>query len=294
MSFIKKSSNFAQQKSNNIMLVNAKTKISHLIKHDKKAIDAIASINPHFRKLKNPILRKLLAPRVNVSDAARIGGVTANEFLHKLSLYGFDIEFNKDECDTDNTPCEKECKDNIKCINIMKRTNIVELDVRPILEGGVDPFEAIMGKLKQMSDDQTLLIINTFEPVPLLNILKKKGYDFEVERPEPGIVHTYMKKADTFSRDDVITDVESANDNKFDLIEKKYAGQMKEVDVRDLEMPMPMVTILEELEHIDSSNALYVHHKKLPQYLLPEIADRGYSYVHKDIDENNLKLIIYK
>ena len=35
----------------------------------------------------------------------------------------------------------------------MERSNIVELDVRPILEGGVDPFEAIMGKLKQMNDD---------------------------------------------------------------------------------------------------------------------------------------------
>ena len=294
MSFIKKISNFASLKKLFVMLVTAKTKISHLIKHDKNAIDVIASINPLFRKLKNPILRRLLAPRVNISEAANIGGVTANEFLHKLSLYGFDVEFNKNECDTDNTPCEKECKDNIKCINRMERKNIVELDVRPILEGGVDPFEAIMGKLKQISNEQTLLIINTFEPVPLLNILKKKGYDFEVERPEPGVVHTYMKKADTFSRDDIATDVKSVGDNKFDLIEKKYEGRMKEVDVRDLEMPMPMVTILEELEHIDSTNALYVHHKKLPQYLLPEIADRGYSYVHKDIDENNLKLIIYK
>ena len=275
------------------MLVTAKTKISHLIKSNKDAIDIIASINPHFKKLKNPILRRLLAPRVNVSEAARIGGVSVNDFLQKLYMHGFEVELNEIE-NTFSEDVNIESNDKNKNLDIMKRTNIVELDVRPILDGGVDPFEAIMGKLKQMSDDQTLLIINTFEPVPLLNILKSKGYEYEVERPESGIVHTYMKKA-------VVEEISESNDeatigseSTFEQIETKYSGQMKEVDVRDLEMPMPMVTILEELENIDASNALYVHHKKLPQYLLPEIADRGYSYVHKDIDANNLKLIIYK
>ncbi len=52
----------------------------------------------------------------------------------------------------------------------MEKSKIIELDVRPILAKGVDPFEAIMAELKKMNDDQTLLVINTFEPVPLLNI----------------------------------------------------------------------------------------------------------------------------
>ncbi len=271
------------------MLVNAKTKISHLIKYDKKAIDVIASINPLFRKLKNPILRKLLAPRVNVADAASIGGVSVNDFLQKLYLHGFEVDLNEI-----NAEQESELIEEIVNLNVMERKNIVEFDVRPILEGGVDPFEAIMSRLKQMNDDQTLLIINTFEPVPLLNILKRKGYKYEVERPEQGIVHTYMRKAESEVIDE--SPETSTQDNKltFENVQEKYAGKMTEVDVRDLEMPMPMVTILEELENIDGSNALYVHHKKLPQYLLPEIKERGYSYIHKDIDEDNLKLIIYK
>ena len=177
----------------------------------------------------------------------------------------------------------------------MERTNIVDFDVRPILEGGVDPFEAIMGKLKEMNDDQTLLIINTFEPVPLLNILKTKGYEYEVERPEDGVVHTYLKKV--VDNNEVFDIAESSKmhvELTYEQVEAKYTGNMKEIDVRDLEMPMPMVTILEEVESINGSNALYVHHNKLPQYLLPELSDRGYNYVHKEIDTDNLKLIIYK
>jgi len=177
----------------------------------------------------------------------------------------------------------------------MERTNIVEFDVRPSLAGGVDPFEAIMGKLKEMNDDQTLLIINTFEPVPLLNILKTKGYEYEVERPVDGEVHTYLKKIDASASVDTSREVDIAsNELTYSQVETRFKGRMIEIDVRDLEMPLPMVTILEEVEKIDASNALYVHHKKLPQYLLPELTDRGYNFVHKEIDADNLKLIIYR
>ncbi len=176
----------------------------------------------------------------------------------------------------------------------MERTEIVELDVRPILKGGVDPFETIMGKLKVMNDNQTLLIINSFEPIPLLNIIKNKGYEYEVERPEEGVVYAYLKKSEPDKVTENKTFPITKKQQTFEEVEEMYAGKMKEIDVRDLEMPLPMVTILEELETLTDSVALYVHHKRLPQYLLPELNDRGYNYVHKDIEENNIKLIIYK
>lgn len=177
----------------------------------------------------------------------------------------------------------------------MEKSKIVELDVRPILAKGVDPFEAIMAELKKMNDDQTLLVINTFEPVPLLNILKNKGYEYKVERPEEGAVYTYLTKVSAENENPQTAESASSKSKlTFEQIEAKYAQNMNEIDVRDLEMPLPMVTILEEIEKTPDSKALFVHHKKLPQYLLPELADRGYNYVHKVIDEDNLKLIIYR
>lgn len=273
------------------MIITGKTKVSQLIKYDKKAIDVIATINPHFRKLKNPVLRRLLAPRVSIADAARIGGITVAEFLRKLQQNGFEVDISMADNNRDQQSESKEIK--VKP-NIMERSNIVELDVRPILKGGVDPFKIIMEKLKELDDEQTLLVINSFEPVPLLNILKNKGYEYEVERPEAGVIHAYLKKSGKVENDS--TNLSSSPDIEmtFEQVEKKYAGQMKEIDVRDLEMPLPMVTILEELENLTGVTALYVHHKKLPQYLLPELNDRGYNYVHKEVDDNNLKLIIYK
>jgi len=175
----------------------------------------------------------------------------------------------------------------------MNNLETVILDVRPILDGGVDPFKEIMKTLEGMNDEQQLLIINTFEPIPLLNILKDKGYNYETTRPEDGVVHTLLYKVEN----KVETPKAAKADKKewsFEDAENHFKGQMVEVDVRELEMPMPMVTILEEVENISDTNALFVHHKKLPQYLIPELENRGFIFVSNEIDEQNIKLIIFK
>ena len=169
----------------NKVIITKDTKISTLINENEASIDAIATVNKNFSKLRNPFLRKMLASRVSISDAAKIGDTTADEILQKLVSIGFEIEKSEESNLTD---------DNKKPTINMTRNKIVELDARPILAGGVDPFKQIMEKLKLMKADETLLIINTFEPVPLLNVLRSKGYEYEVERPEPGIVHTYLTK----------------------------------------------------------------------------------------------------
>ncbi len=268
------------------MIITARTKISKIIKYDKKAIDVIASINRHFRKLKNPILSKILASRVNVADAAKIGGVSTEEFLKKLQENGYEVEFNQEE---------KKVSQEKKTNTIMEKKNIVTLDVRPLLSGGVDPFDEIMKTIKGMKEDETLLIINTFEPVPLLNILQKRGYIYQTERPEPGIVHCYLQKAgSTTPTANVVTEVGGKETEDFESIENRFKGKLTEIDVREMEMPMPMVATLEALEKLNEGEALYVHHKRLPRFLLPELENRGFKLVKKPIDDNNLKLIIFK
>ena len=266
------------------MIINSETRISKLIEVNRDTIDVISSINKHFSKLKNPILRKTLASRVTISDAARIGGVTVELMLEKLQSIGFETS------EQVNIELNKKNKTN-NYIEMRKET-IIELDVRPILAKGIDPFKSIMAELEKMADGNTLMIINTFEPIPLLNILKTKGYSYETERPENGVVHTYLEK----TGEEKVSEMEASPTKglNFEDIELKYQGKMTEVDVRHLEMPLPMVTILEEIENVAEGNALYVHHKKLPQYLIPELEERKFCWVSKEIDDSNLKLIIFK
>ena len=271
------------------MVISSKTKISKLIEHNPETIDVISEINKHFRKLKNPFLRKALAPRVTIAEAAKIGGVPVCILIDKLKNIGFETN---DDCGCETISPKEKYRLTDKKIN-MKKEKVVELDVRPSLAKGIDPFNEIMSKLKEMNDNETLKIINTFEPIPLLNILKEKGYVYETERPEQGIVHTYLEKAEQKTEKEPEINEDKA-ELIFEDIEKRYSGKMKEVDVRNLEMPLPMVTILEEVEKLNEGEALYVHHKRLPQYLLPELENRGFKWVSREEDGDNVKLIIFK
>ncbi len=264
-------------------MITQNTKISKVLKLNEKAIDAIASVNSNLKKLQNPVLRKLFASRVSIKDAAKISGTSVNEILRRLESIGCSVEYTQTEEVFNIEPKKRH----------MNKDKLITLDVRPILEKGVDPFHAIDDSLKKMEDDEILLIINTFEPVPLINKIKEDGYICDVERTDSNTVYTYVKKSGQVKNEKANTE---GNDSEFSFeeLQEKFKDKLIVKDVRDLEMPMPMVTILESIEQLKDNEALFVHHKRLPQYLLPELESRGWSHANKEIDENNMKFIIYK
>ena len=270
------------------MNFNKNTRISTLIKENKQTIDVIASINKNFLKLKNPILRRVLAPRVSVSDAAKVGGVGIEVLIKKLEEIGFEFEGVKSQKDksqgkiTDSLSVPKEIK------------NLVQLDVRPTLDSGEDPFDIIMKAIKVLKDDETLQIINTFEPIPLIRKLESKGYESRTVRPEDGIVHTFFKKNTGKWVDNELEEKVKENPKSFDEQLALFGDNIKKIDVKDLEMPEPMVVILKEVETLKKGQALYVDHKKIPQFLLPELEQRGFEILFKEIDCNQTMLLIYK
>src|SRR5688572_28314659 len=134
------------------MVISPQTKISVILKANPKAVDAIASINPHFEKLRNHILRKILASRVTIADAARIGNASVATFFEKLEPLGFVTE-NGNVSDTKTAaPGLVEKKEKPADMP----TEMVELDVREALESGNDPFNEIMDGVKNLLPNQAL------------------------------------------------------------------------------------------------------------------------------------------
>lgn len=172
----------------------------------------------------------------------------------------------------------------------MDKSNVLSFDVRELLANGTDPFNEIMEKIKLLAKNQTLEIINSFEPIPLINVLKSKGFDSDVVR-KGDLVHTYFQKVEEvdLKKTDVST---CTNENTFDEVYKTYIGKMEYVDVRHLEMPEPMTTILEKLESLPVGFCLLVDHKKVPQFLLPELKERNFNIFYNKIDKNNIQLLI--
>ena len=106
------------------------------------------------------------------------------------------------------------------------------------------------------------------------------------------MVHAYFYK-----RPDVNTEVRVEVKDvavAWNDIAEKYKEDMVEIDVRNLEMPQPMHKILEALEVLPEGKALFVHHKKIPVFLLPELADRKFEYRLNEKGEGNIEMIIFR
>jgi len=264
------------------MLVTKDTKIAKILKENSDAIETIASINKHFLKLKNPILRKVLASRVSIKEAAKIGNVSINEFLKRLEGIGFKVSYEND------TTILQEKTPKIDSTKL----ELTTLDVRPTIESGADPFKEIMQAVKKLKKGETLKIINVFEPIPLIKILSDKGYKTWTDKIYDNEFHTYFTKEAASSKE--VIENTPIKEGSFDEALTSFGANLKEIEVRHLEMPEPMVTILAELETLPKNYALLVNHKKVPQFLLPELKKRNYQWLSKEIEPGYTLLLIFK
>jgi predicted ArsR family transcriptional regulator/uncharacterized protein (DUF2249 family) len=64
-------------------------------------------------------------------------------------------------------------------IRRIKKMEPFELDVRPILAKGEEPFGLIMETVSTLEENQDLILYAPFDPIPLEGVMTEKGYDFE-------------------------------------------------------------------------------------------------------------------
>src|SRR5690606_23790444 len=81
---------------------------------------------------------------------------------------------------------------------------LVNFDVRAMLAEGNDPLKSIQQKVKSLHPEEVLVIINNFEPVPLIKLLEKQGFQTYVNFIDRDTIETYFYKivtADTPKED---------------------------------------------------------------------------------------------
>lgn len=268
-----------------IMTINANTRIAPILKYNAHALEAIVSISPKFQKLRNPLLRKLMAARTTLATASKIGGCSIDDFFIKLEPLGFTI-------DRATKPAEEAKKPLPAFINALTKEQIIELDVRPVISSGSDPLNLILEQVKAMRPGQVLKIINTFEPTPLILMLQKKGFETYVDMVDHNLIETYFHNKIANRAAEADTRQPATMD--WAQVLEKFSSKVQRVDVRHLEIPQPMLTILEALDQLPIDTALYVDHKRIPVFLLPELAQRGFDYRIKEVDEGEVQLLIFR
>jgi hypothetical protein len=270
------------------LAINPQTKISQLLEVDRDlVIKTLVGLNKKFSRLKNPLLRNLLVKRVSIADACKISKTEITDFMWSMKQIGFKI----------NSDVYGENNRSVLNTVFQEPLDYFELDVRPVLAQDKDPLKEILAAIKKLEEGQGLKLVNTFEPLPLIHLLADKGFASRVEHPETNVVVTYFSKAGSTS-DKTVTSpliVPEVDNAQFDRLLKRFdEHRIIFIDVRQLEMPKPMLAILEQTPNLVAGNALFVYHKKIPVYLLPELEKQGLTYIFKTIGSADINMLIYK
>ncbi|HEX5973432.1 MAG TPA: DUF2249 domain-containing protein [Gemmatimonadaceae bacterium] len=267
--------------------VAAGDRVNDVLARDERLVEVFVHHSSHFTKLRNRTLRKVMGRLVTVDDAARIAAVPVDALVRDLNA-ALGIWAT-----TPASPLVTERQDAGPSRTHPPDARVVEVDVRDDLRKGREPLARIMAAVSALRDDEVLRVRAIFHPVPLLTVLGKRGFANESEEHAPDDWSVWFWRD---SPDDVSPEsprrhevpVGASRTSEAPTVSSRTSeasvGTLPPsddhtvwLDVRGLQPPEPLVRTLAALETLPDGHQLIQLNERVPQLLLPMLAERGFA-----------------
>ncbi|HET7599345.1 MAG TPA: DUF2249 domain-containing protein [Gemmatimonadales bacterium] len=286
-------------------------RVCDVLERSESLVEVFVRCSPHFAKLRNRALRRVMARLVTVEQAAAIAGVGSADLVRQLNAaLGIPsppgpppaparppsppappMEFAGSAAESPPLEAPPGAEE-------------VELDVREDLRAGREPFSTIMAAVRALPRGGVLRLRTIFEPVPLYGVLGRRGLVHHTARhapddwsvwfwhaptsgdPTSGPVHPRRPSAASPPGEAASQPLVGGSPGDSDSPPERGAGRASDevwLDVRGLEPPEPMVRTLAALESLPPGRVLVQVNVRVPQFLLPVLAERGYAF---EVDES--------
>lgn len=258
-------------------------RISTVLARDERMLDVLIAASPALGKLKNPLLRKTMSKLATVEQAARVAGLDAHDLLARLNsvLSG---EAPPAPIRSLSAPASDDREyDGASDILRTPQERIVDLDVREELRSGREPFRLIMSVAGSVRVGEVLRLRAIFEPAPLYAVLARQGFSHFTEQLGKDDWRVWFLRQDKRSAPSAraMTNEVVVDDPDVFVL-----------DVRGLEPPEPMVRTLEALEQLPRGKTLVQLNVRVPQFLIPRLAERGFVYEVSVQSEDLVRIFI--
>ena len=147
-------------------------------------------------------------------------------------------------------------------------TDYIDVDVRPILRSGGEPFSVIMAALGQLAPGQGLRLYATFKPVPLFAVMADKGFAHSERELDGGEWEVLFEPVTAPA-------ASPPQAHSFD----EWPEPKTKLDNRDLDPPEPMVRILAAAEKLAPGETLSALLRREPVFLFPQLEKRGFRWL---------------
>jgi uncharacterized protein (DUF2249 family) len=162
--------------------------------------------------------------------------------------------------------------------------DVIMLDVRDELRAKREPFSQIMAALEGRPQGGALAVRAIFDPVPLYGVMRSHGLSSWTEQgaDDDWTVWFFEDTPGDTAEESAVMAAPAPDAD----------GDTVVIDVRGLEPPEPMVRTLAALESLPAGATLVQINGRVPQFLLPLLEERGFTYEVREQDEELVRLFI--
>ncbi len=166
--------------------ITLETKISELLNNYDGMKDILVDINPKFKKLNNPVLRRTLAKVAGVRQAAIVGGMDPMDLLNQLRVAVGQEPLNISIDDT--------YIDESEVPDWALQEPVYVLNANESLDKEQNPLAESYNIMRSLREGEILSVIADFQPEPLIDEFIKSGYEVHLKKISDNEFVTYIKK----------------------------------------------------------------------------------------------------
>lgn len=263
----------------------ASWKISEVLQKHPELLDTLVDLSPAFGKLRNPIMRKVQTRLVTVAQAAGIAGLEPAELTRRLNEAA-GITAPDDASVAAPPPCPEGPPPWVATAPYS-----TEIDVRPLMARGEEPFKAIMAVARPVPVGSAFRLRAGFEPLPLYDVLAKQGFAHWARQQAPDEWEiVFFRERGAGAAPQPAPKAAAPGTVDWDA---PATGEVT-IDVSELVPPEPMVKILQTLETLPPGARLLVHHVRRPIHLYDRLDEMGYAHATRELAPGKVEVMIQK
>jgi len=146
----------------------------------------LVELSPHFRALRNPVLRRTVAKVATLRQVSAVSGVALGVLVERLRA-GAGLPPLAFADEGGDAPSERPA-----WAADGEATRIH--DARAAIESGEHPLPQVMADLATLADGQVYVLVTSFVPAPLVDLARGKGFVSHSVRESEGLVRTYFRR----------------------------------------------------------------------------------------------------
>lgn len=169
--------------------ITPESRIGELLERWPALEQVLLEISPHFKALKNPVLRRTIAKVATLKQVSVVSGVALSVLLERLragaGLAPVPLTDERVEASGERPGWAVEAA--------ATHTR----DARAAIEAGEHPMPAVMADLAGLPADGVYQLVTPFVPAPLVDLASGKGFASHSVVESDTLVRTFFRRRET-------------------------------------------------------------------------------------------------